>query len=259
MEHELKTWPVPFQAILDGLKRYEVRRADRGFTVGDTLLLREWRPAHEGSCVFEGDDETLRRRPGEVSSKICTLCRRRAGESLPGEYTIRKIRVRVTYLTPGGQFGVPREYVVLGVERVEDDHWKVRAERAEAVLAQIRTRLSTYEGDVNLLALTGEIVAMVGATPVALPTSEVARQSPPQPAGPLSTFAAELDKMAESIDRAYAQVSPDMQALGKIRSEALREAATQFREKACVRAYTHDCQCAACRAKPEHNVRGWQP
>jgi hypothetical protein len=40
MRHELKTWPGPFQAIVDGSKRFELHKDDRGFAVGDTLWLR---------------------------------------------------------------------------------------------------------------------------------------------------------------------------------------------------------------------------
>ena len=46
-EHELKTWPNGFEAIWGGLKRYEMRRDDRGFEVGDRLDLREWIPQTE--------------------------------------------------------------------------------------------------------------------------------------------------------------------------------------------------------------------
>ena len=40
--HHLKTWPVFFQAIRGGDKSFDVREDDRGFMVGDELVLEEW-------------------------------------------------------------------------------------------------------------------------------------------------------------------------------------------------------------------------
>lgn len=42
--HQLKTWPAAFAATWAGDKRYELRRDDRSFRVGDSLDLREWDP-----------------------------------------------------------------------------------------------------------------------------------------------------------------------------------------------------------------------
>ena len=41
---ELKTWPESFQAIWDGLKTYEVRKADREFKLWNVVWLREYDP-----------------------------------------------------------------------------------------------------------------------------------------------------------------------------------------------------------------------
>jgi hypothetical protein len=46
--HELKTWPAFFEPIMDGRKNFEVRRDDRGFQAGDTVVLREYEPDRGG-------------------------------------------------------------------------------------------------------------------------------------------------------------------------------------------------------------------
>lgn len=40
--HVVKSAPTPFQAVWDGLKRFEIRRNDRDYREGDALRLREW-------------------------------------------------------------------------------------------------------------------------------------------------------------------------------------------------------------------------
>lgn len=44
MIHDLKIWPEFFSRLESGEKRFEIRKNDRGFSVGDTLLLREFEP-----------------------------------------------------------------------------------------------------------------------------------------------------------------------------------------------------------------------
>jgi hypothetical protein len=82
-EHDLKTWLEPFAAILNGSKRHEVRVIDCGFAIGDVLLLREWAPS--------------------------------PGMPLMGDYTGRSVRVSVTYLTPGGTWGLPADLCVMSI------------------------------------------------------------------------------------------------------------------------------------------------
>jgi len=43
--HELKTWPRYFGSLANGTKAFELRRNDRSFQVGDTLILKEWEPS----------------------------------------------------------------------------------------------------------------------------------------------------------------------------------------------------------------------
>jgi ASC-1-like (ASCH) protein len=43
--HCLKTWPEYFELVLAGIKTFELRKNDREFKLGDTLLLQEFDPA----------------------------------------------------------------------------------------------------------------------------------------------------------------------------------------------------------------------
>lgn len=40
--HELKCLTGFFQDVISGLKTFEIRKNDRGYAVGDKLLLKEW-------------------------------------------------------------------------------------------------------------------------------------------------------------------------------------------------------------------------
>lgn len=75
--HNIKCWPPYFGAISRKEKNFDVRRDDRGYQKGDTVVLREWDPK---TVRFTGNDEH------------------------------RKIKFVLT----GGQFGIEPGYVVLG-------------------------------------------------------------------------------------------------------------------------------------------------
>lgn len=45
VEHDLKCWPPFFDEVERGTKPFELRKHDRDFKVGDTLLLREFVPS----------------------------------------------------------------------------------------------------------------------------------------------------------------------------------------------------------------------
>ena len=80
MEHELKIWPAFFKAVLDGSKRFEVRRNDeRGFQKGDRVILSEYDP--------------------EMSS--------------PFRLTGRKVMAEITYVS---DFNQPPNQVVFGFD-----------------------------------------------------------------------------------------------------------------------------------------------
>ena len=78
MEHLVKSWSGFFQAVADGRKSFEVRRADRGYSVGDVITLCEWDPERS-------------------------------------DYTGSRVIREIVYIMPGGIFGVEPGFVVLGL------------------------------------------------------------------------------------------------------------------------------------------------
>ena len=78
MIHELKTWNEYFEEVFMGHKTFEVRKADRPFAKGDTLILKEWNPKTE-------------------------------------KYTGREMARIVSYVLEGGQFGVEKGFVVMAI------------------------------------------------------------------------------------------------------------------------------------------------
>jgi ASC-1-like (ASCH) protein len=86
--HELNTWPEYLNAIMGGRKRFEVRVNDRNFKIGDRLLLREYIRPERKSLKLRHD----------------------------GYFTQRWARCEITYIMPGGQFGLQEGWCVLSIK-----------------------------------------------------------------------------------------------------------------------------------------------
>lgn len=50
--HDLKITPLHFEAVLAEKKKAELRQNDRGFGVGDVLILREWDDKYSGRVTL---------------------------------------------------------------------------------------------------------------------------------------------------------------------------------------------------------------
>jgi hypothetical protein len=84
--HVLKINPVFFRQVRDGDKRFELRKADRPFRVGDVLHLREF---DQSPCPYP--DEGI--------------------VGLTGEH----LSVRVTHIMRGGSYGLASDYVCMSI------------------------------------------------------------------------------------------------------------------------------------------------
>ena len=85
MIHELKTHPEYFQKIWNREKLFEVRKDDRDFKVGDTLLLLEYDP---------------------FSRNFSTL----------------QIKAEISYKLNGGQLGIENGFCILSLKNLSN--WK---------------------------------------------------------------------------------------------------------------------------------------
>lgn len=102
-QHRLKTWPEYFEGVAGGSKTFEVRKNDRDFRIGDTLVLREFGTE---TRLVEDEKGNLVRRAFDA-------------------YTGRECRRTVTYILHGGQFGIEDALKMVST----DKSWMERGER----------------------------------------------------------------------------------------------------------------------------------
>lgn len=87
MTHELKTWSEYFNAIRGGQKTFEIRNDDRGFKVGDLLVLKEYDPQSDAFT-------------GQVEHRIVTYCLR-----CNGQFGLADGHVIMAIVKPQSTFG----------------------------------------------------------------------------------------------------------------------------------------------------------
>lgn len=111
MDHELKIWPMYYEAVIDGRKKFELRKDDRGgYKVGDTLKLREWSPDKADAQFKEFIQAS--QYDDHLSESLCWVeARKRA-------YTGRFVSAKVTYCLPAvaSMNALQAGYVCLGIE-----------------------------------------------------------------------------------------------------------------------------------------------
>lgn len=89
-KHELKTDPNVFEAVLNGFKPYEIRKDDRGFSVGDILCLRQ--------TVYSGFQMANDGKPLEFTGLAC--------------YAV------ITHILRGPIYGLKEGWVIMSISDV---------------------------------------------------------------------------------------------------------------------------------------------
>lgn len=104
--HKIKCHPAPFSAIARGDKRFEMRKNDRDYQTGDTLIIGEWDP-----------EKWLEpRKWGLETNGDNTVTGLVAPPQAPGMFTGNEVTARVTYCLHGPKYGVPEGYVCMSLE-----------------------------------------------------------------------------------------------------------------------------------------------
>jgi hypothetical protein len=121
--HKLKTWTEYFKKVVSGEKTFEIRKNDRDFQIGDTVILEEWN-AHSG-------------------------------------YTGKSFTFEISYLLQDYEPALNSEYVVMGfaLSKTKDlsedyDRQKKRADNLDSVLTQ-----TTYDALLKIQSLQSELEA----------------------------------------------------------------------------------------------------
>ena len=111
MNHELKIWPEYYKAINDKIKKFEIRKNDRNFKVGDQIVLREFEPCKEcnGSGKIKTENSVGDLIEGTDSFKECNCGKNH------GKYTGNGCAVSIDYIVEGGQFGIEKGYCVMSI------------------------------------------------------------------------------------------------------------------------------------------------
>ena len=90
--HKLKTWPIAWDAVASGEKRFEVRKNDRFYQRGDTVILER----------FDPETRKYQSAVGPAYS----------------DDRVARLTFRIGWMLQGGQFGIEPGFCVFSLEPV---------------------------------------------------------------------------------------------------------------------------------------------
>lgn len=126
-EFILKTDPAVFQDVLEGKKTFEIRFNDRGYQVGDLIVLKETK--------FTGQQ---------------------MGEGRPLIYTGREMQKQISYILSG--YGLQDGWVILGITDLDNqqaiiDNLKAQLNNMEACYIEKKKEVEAVEHQKSLQEL----------------------------------------------------------------------------------------------------------